>query len=342
VTPDLSVEVAGLRLKNPVIAGSGEATMSREAITAALDSGAAAVVAKSTNESQAAKRQLRSAEYVLLDDRWCAVDAPEDGRGVSLLNRSGLVNEPFDRWLEVLAETDSLASERGAYVVASLIVAEPAEAVRMARAIEASGIRWLELNLGAPHAEEAEPGAITAAHGAERVGELVRMIRTAVSIPLTVKLAYEGAPLACAEAAFAAGADAVCLTGRFLAFLPDPETRRPVLGTFAAIGGGWALPLTLRWVARARQRLGPERSLIGTNGARNGLDVARFLLAGARAVQMTTSVIIDGPTALTRAIEELSAYLQRQGATAAEIVGEATDAVMSYAEVGRTEGERAG
>jgi dihydroorotate dehydrogenase (NAD+) catalytic subunit len=342
VRPDLSIEVAGLRLKNPVIAGSGEATMSREAITAALDAGAAAVVAKSTNESETAKRQLRSAEYVLLDDDWRAVHAPQDGRGVSLLNRSGLVDEPFEQWLEVLAETDGLARERDAYVVASLIVAKPTEAVRMAGAIEASGIRWLELNLGAPHAEEAEPGAITAAHEAERVGELVRTIRSAASIPLTVKLASEGDTLACARAAFEAGADAVCLTGRFLAFLPDPETRRPMLGTFAAIGGGWSLPLTLRWVARARQRLGPDRCLIGTNGARNGLDVVRFLLAGARAVQMTTSVIIDGPTALTRAIEELSAYLERQGATAAEIVGEATDAVVSYAEIARTKGEGAG
>jgi dihydroorotate dehydrogenase (NAD+) catalytic subunit len=342
VIPDLSVEVAGVHLKNPVMAGSGETTMSRDAIMAAIDAGAAAVVAKSTNESEAAKRQLASAEYVLLDDRWHAVDAPHAGRTVSLLNRSGLVDQPFEAWLEVLAATDRAAREHDAYVIASLIVGDPAEAIRMAGTMQAAGLRWVELNVGAPHSEEAEPGAITAAREADRVGELVGLIRTAVSLPLTVKLSSEGDPVGSARAAFAAGADAVCLAGRFLAFLPDPETRRPVLGTFAAIGGGWALPLTLRWIARARQRLGPDRSLIGTNGARDGLDVARFLLAGASAVQMTTAIFTEGPSALTRAIEEISAYLARQGLSAREIVGEATDAALRYAEVHATEEDGAG
>jgi dihydroorotate dehydrogenase (NAD+) catalytic subunit len=340
--PDLSMEVAGMHLKNPVMAGSGETTMSHEGIAAAIDAGAAAVVAKSTNESEAAKRQLASAEYVLLDDRWQAVDAPAAGRALSLLNRSGLVDQPFEAWLEVLAATDRLARERDAYVIASLIAGDPVEVVRMAGAIEAAGVRWIELNLGAPHAEEAEPGAITAAREADRVGELVGSIRGAVSVPLTVKLSSEGDPVGSARAAFAAGADAVCLAGRCLAFLPDPETRRPVLGTFAAIGGGWALPLTLRWIARARQRLGPDRPLIGTNGARDGLDVARFLLAGASAVQMTTAVFTEGPSALTHAIDELSSYLEQQRLSARELVGEAADAVMSYAERDPTEEEGAG
>jgi dihydroorotate dehydrogenase (NAD+) catalytic subunit len=339
VTPDLTVEVAGLSLKNPVMAGSGETTMGREAIMAAIDAGAAAVVAKSTNESVAAKRQLIDAEYVLLDDRWQPVDPPTDGRSVSLFNRSGLVDEPFEAWVETLAATDRLARERDAYVIASLIVGEPAAAAAMASSIEGAGIRWIELNVGAPHAEEAPPGAIAAGRERDRVEELVRPIRAAVSIPLTVKLSSEGDPIGASEGAFGAGADAVCLAGRHLAFLPDPQTRRPMLGTFGAIGGGWALPLTLRWLARARQRLGPDRSLIGTNGARSGLDVARFLLAGAGAVQMTSLVYIEGPTALTRTIDELSSYLGAQGVTAREIVGEAVDAAQTYAEVHANDGE---
>ena len=63
---DLSVSVGGLRLKNPVIAGSSEFTMSAAGIDACLDAGAAAVVAKSVNESAAAARQLETAEYTLL------------------------------------------------------------------------------------------------------------------------------------------------------------------------------------------------------------------------------------------------------------------------------------
>src|SRR5829696_4022468 len=96
--PDLSVTLGALPLRNPVVVASGEWAMSREGIRAALDAGAAAVVAKSTNESEAARRQLESAAYVLLDaDRRPTERAT---RATSLFNRSGLVGEPLDAWVE--------------------------------------------------------------------------------------------------------------------------------------------------------------------------------------------------------------------------------------------------
>lgn len=331
---ELSVAVGSLELKNPVLAGSGEATSSFEGLLASLDAGAAAVVAKSTNESDAAKRQLEAAEYVLLDESWRPLPMGGAPRTASLLNRSGLVAEPFESWVEILALADAEARRRDAYVVGSLIIADLDEAVRMAKDMEAAGLRWLEVNVGAPHATEALPGAIQAAADAVRVGELVRPITAAVGIPVTVKLGADGDLSAAASAAFEAGAESVCMAGRPLAFLPDPQTRRPVLGTFGAIGGAWALPLTLRHIARTRMSLGPDRPLIGTNGARDGLDVARFLLAGARAVEMTSAVITNGPSILSEVLGQLEAYLDGQGVAASEIIGEATDNVMTYQEAG--------
>lgn len=332
---DLRVTVAGLALKNPVVAGSGESTTDLDGMRAAIDAGAAAVVAKSTNESADAKQQLAAAEYVLLDERWRAVpmgpDTPTPA-GATLLNRSGLIGAPFEEWLATLADADAYAKTCDAFVVGSLIVADPAEAVHMAKEMEAAGLRWLEVNVGAPHATEAAPGAIRAAGGAAAARDLVAPIRAAVSVPVTVKVGGEGNPLEAAAGAFEAGADAVCLAGRHLGFLPDVDTRRPFLRTFGAVGGGWALPLSLRWVAKARARFGPDASLVGTNGARDGLDVARFLLSGASAVQMTTAVLTDGPRALASAVGQLADYLERQGRSAAAIVGEAADQVMTYSD----------
>jgi dihydroorotate dehydrogenase (NAD+) catalytic subunit len=232
-----------------------------------------------------------------------------------------------------LAQCDDAAKARDAYVVASLIVSDLDRAVSSARHIESAGLRWLELNIGAPHAEEAAPGAIRTESEAHAVMSLVRPIRQALSIKLTVKVSGQHDPLPSVEAAWAAGADAVCLAGRSLGFLPDPTTRRPFLGTFGAIGGAWALPLTLRWIAKARIRFGPGLSIVGTNGARDGLDVVRFLLAGASAVQMTTAVMTDGPEALAAAVRRVDAYLSEQGMTARSIIGEAADHVMTYEEV---------
>ena len=322
MSADLSVRVAGLELKNPVVAGSGEATMDGDAIRAAVDAGAAAVVAKSTNESEAAKRQLRDAEYVLLDERFEVLEWGPAPRTASLFCRSGLVDEPWERWLETLVEADAYARARDAYVVPSLIVAEAEQAVRMAREVEQAGLRSLEVNVAAPHAAEAAAGAIRADI------DVVRPIRDAVALPLTVKVRPEQV-----QAAVEAGADAVCLTTRELAFVPDLETRRPLLGTFAAYGGAWSLPLTLHHVAKARLRHGADLSLIATNGVRDGLDVARCLLAGASAAQLTTVVMTDGASALAGAVEQLEEYLAAHGASASELIGEAADHVKSYEEV---------
>jgi dihydroorotate dehydrogenase (NAD+) catalytic subunit len=331
--PDLSVEIGALRLKNPIVCGSSERTMTIDDLRAAVDAGAAAVVVKSTNESEDARRQLEAAEYALLDADWVETEVASAGRSSTLFNRSGLSPLSFEEWLQMVVAADAYARTQDAYVVASLIPAGVDELVRMAATIEAAGVRWLEVNLGAAHGEEAAPGAIELVAEAERVSEIVGRVRGAVALPLTVKLPGHGAVIELAAAARAAGADSVCLAGRTLGFLPDLETRRPVLGTFGAIGGAWALPLTLRWVAKARQRLGPEFPLLATNGIRDGRDVARALLAGARAVELATVVWIEGFDALTRAIEQLAAYLEEQSSDAADIVGESADAVMTYKEV---------
>ena len=331
--PDLSVSLGALRLKNPVVVASGEWSLTPDAIRAALDAGAAAVVAKSTNESDAARRQLESAAYALLDADWRPTERAT--RTTSLFNRSGLVARPFDAWVEELAAADADARARDAYVAASLIPADADELPRLARAFADAGLRWLELNLGASHGEEAAPGAIELVSDPERAEEVVARTREAFAAHLTVKLPGTGDILELVRAARDGGADSVALVGRPLAFLPDLETRRPLLGTFGAIGGAWALPLTLRWVAKARHRFGPDLPVLATNGIRDGGDVARALLAGASAVELGTAVWAEGAAAVERAIGELAHYLERQERTAKDLVGEATDAVMTYEEAGR-------
>jgi dihydroorotate dehydrogenase len=322
VSADLSTTVAGLELKNPVVAGSSEATATATQIRACLDAGAAAVVAKSVNESAAAHANLRAAEYVLLDEDLRARPLGSARRTDSLFCRSGLLDVELDEWVETLAALDREAAARDAYVVPSLIVADVEHAVRAASTFEDAGLRWLELNVGAPHAVEA-PGAIGTGV------ELVAGVRAAVSLPLTVKLAAGHS----VTDALAAGADAVCIATRAMGFVPDLETRRPVLGTFAAIGGAWALPLTLYHVARAHTAH-PQASIVATNGIRDGHDIARALLAGASAVALASAVVTDGPAALTRAIEELDEYCRGHGVDVRTLVGEAARHNQSYEEVG--------
>jgi len=332
--PDSAVSVGAIALKNPLICGSGEHVMSARGVESALAAGAAAVVVKSANESEAAKRQLDRTDYILLDSAWRPLpwdfDPPPDAQ---LLCRSGLAQQPFDRWLETAARLDRAARAQDAYVIASLILADLDRCVELARRVELAGLRILELNIGAPHGGEAAPGTIALERESERVRAIVARVRAAVAIPLWVKLTGQSEDVAAlAASAKAGGADAIGIMGRFMAFLPDVETLAPVLRTAAAFGGPWALPLTCRWLALTRKRVGAAYPLIGTNGARTGLDLARILLAGASAVEMTSAIFTGGFGVIDSALADFRAYLERKGRSAQSLIGIAADALETYQE----------
>ena len=330
----MNVAVGSIELKSPLICGAGEHLMYAEGVQRALAAGAAAVVPKSVNETAAGKQQLYHTDYALLASDWRRLPwnfAP--AADASLFCRSGLAQQPFEEWLTLLVKLDREARSVDAYVVASLILADLDCCVAMARAVEQAGLRILELNIGAPHGNEAQPGTIVLERDHGRVHEIVSRVRASVRLPLWVKLTGQSEDVAAlAQAAKMAGADAVTVMGRFIAFIPDVETLSPMLGTNAAFGGPWALPLTCRWLAQCRKLLGPEFALIATNGARTGLDLARFLLAGASAVQVSSVVFTTGFLVIVQMLNELSDYLDRKEITAASLVGRAADQIGTYSE----------
>src|SRR6202008_4428099 len=139
---DLTVALGDVTLKNPVVCGSGEHVMTPSALDAALDAGAAAVVAKSAGTSPLARRQLDSAEYALLDAEW-SLQPRERGMdpGASLFNRSGLPGMPFEEGAALLAAAHRRAAGRDAYVVGSALPASAEEAPELVRTMDAAGLR---------------------------------------------------------------------------------------------------------------------------------------------------------------------------------------------------------
>jgi dihydroorotate dehydrogenase len=330
--PDLTIRIGGITLNNPVIIGSGDHVMTAGGLAAARATGAGAVVAKSINESEAAKRQLDGSDHVLLDSRWRPLpwDFAPPGDAM-VFGRSGLQQTASADWIAEAAAQDREAAKTGQYVVGSIILADLDVACDLARQYQAAGIRILELNIGAPHGDEAVPGAIIQERAAGRVREITARLRAAIAIPLWIKLTGQSEDVAgLAAAARDGGADAVIVMGRFMALVPDVETRAPMLGTAGAIGGPWSLALTCRWLAQARKKLGPEFPLLGTNGARDGLDVVRFLLAGARAVEMTSAVMSGGFAVARNAVAEIDAYLARTGGRVEDLIGLAADRQVGY------------
>lgn len=331
---DLSIELGKIRLKNPLICASSEATMTAEGIRAAIDAGAGAVIAKSVNESAEAARQLSKADYVLLGENWQVVPwNSSQVRDASLFCRSGLAQLPLEQWLEMLVDLDRYAQEKNCIVAGSITVAQAGPAAEIAAKMEAAGLPWIELNLSAPHGREAS--AVRQITAADAVQEYVRTVRRAITVPLAVKLtAQADDPIALARTALAEGADMLVMTGRTQGFMPDIETQKPILGSWGAIGGGWSLPASLYWVSKCWRNISRDVPILGTNGARSAEDVLRFLLSGARAVELASAVLTHGPQIFTRMIAELERYCERKNIVRIqELVGKAADSALTYAEL---------
>jgi dihydroorotate dehydrogenase (NAD+) catalytic subunit len=327
VSERLRTRIGVLALPNPVICGSGEPVMTASGIRAALAAGVGGVIAKSVNERPDAAAQLDRADYAQLDSSGEPVS-----QGVSVFCRSGLAPYDPEAWFATLTGIDREAAASGRFVAASLVLASADGAVAIADLSRRAGLRVFELNVGAPHASEAAPGAIVQETDPARLGELVARVRAVTDgMTLWVKLTGLSSNLpALASAASRAGAGAVCMMGRFMALVPDLDTRSPLLNTSAAYGGGWALPIVCRFLALSRRALGPAFPLIGTNGVRSGGDVARMALAGASAVECVSVVMHEGFGGLKRIIDQLDAWLTAKQLCFADLVGGAADALQSY------------
>ena len=337
---ELGVTIGALRLKNPLIAGAAEHLIEEAGVRAALRAGAAVVVMKSTNEVEAAKTQLDAAEYAVFDESWrrCEWNASAPASAF-IACRSGLYPGTFDQWLESVARLDREAQTGDAFVAASLILGDLDHAVKMARQVQDAGLRLLELNIGTPYASQAAKGAVATELLPERVTTIVRAVRAVVSIPLWVKISGQSERVPeLARAAFAGGADSVVMAGRLLGLVPDLETMQPVLGTSLGVGGYWNLPLTCHWLALSRAAVGRDKPLVATNGIQNGLDIARVMLAGASAAEISSPVMLRGFELIERSLAELKDYLQQKNIDAQDLIGRAADTRKTFAEMPRLEG----
>ncbi|HLW79682.1 MAG TPA: dihydroorotate dehydrogenase, partial [Terriglobia bacterium] len=152
------------------------------------------------------------------------------------------------------------------------------------------------------------------------LGEVVAAVRAVAKRPLIVKLSPNVTriePLA--EAAAAAGADALSLVNTFVGMAIDVETRTPrIWNVTAGLSGPAIKPVAVRMVYQCAQAV--RIPIIGMGGIATAEDALEFLIAGARAVEVGTANFYAPDTAL-RVIEGIREYCTRQRVHLAEVVG---------------------
>ncbi len=302
--PDCSTTLAGVRLRNPVIAAAGTAGYAAELADVLDPAELGAIVTKSiTPEPRKG------------NPPWRIVDA---ARG--MLNAIGLANVGLDRFLSEklpeVARTDTvvIGSIAGACVDDYVAVAEAFDA--------AKELPLVELNVSCPNTEDGllfgeDPGALAV---------LLRAVRPVLRrTPMIVKLSPTVSDIvAVARTAIDAGADVLTLINTFPAMAIDVETRQPRLsrGT-GGLSGPAVHPIAVRMVQEVYESVARDAKvpIIGVGGVMDWKDAAEFILAGASAVGMGTALFVD-PRSPIRVAKGLRAWARRQGSTSiGDLVG---------------------
>jgi dihydroorotate dehydrogenase (NAD+) catalytic subunit len=318
------VELAGLRLRNPIVLAAGTCGYIDELADVVDLHAIGAVVTKSIT------RQERQG-----NPPWRIIDLP---RAPGMLNAIGLANIGLDRFL---AEKLPAAAKAPAVVIGSVAGHSIDEYVAVAGAFDQSGLLpAIELNVSCPNTAD----GLQFGEHPRKLQELLRAVRPVVRrAKLFVKLSPNvGDIVGMARAAVDCGIDGLTLINTVSAMSIDVESRRPRLGSppargtgvgglsgagaGAAAGGlsGPAIhPIAVRMVHDVYRGVAREAGVpvIGIGGVLRWEDAAELILAGAAAVGMGTALFVD-PRLPVNVAAGLERWVARQGcAGIAELIG---------------------
>jgi dihydroorotate dehydrogenase (NAD+) catalytic subunit len=169
---------------------------------------------------------------------------------------------------------------------------------------EGEGIAAYELNVSCPNTQH---GGLQFGSDPRSLDEVVTTAKRVARRPLIVKLSPNVTSIAqMAYVAQESGADAVSLINTFVAMAIDPETRKPrIANVTAGLSGPAIKPIAVRMVYDAAHAV--KIPVIGMGGISTPEDVVEFLLAGATAVQIGTASYWD-PCATEKIVDGLATW----------------------------------
>lgn len=297
---DLSVNVNGLALKNPVLTASGTfgyGTEFQDFIDLSRLGGF--IVKGTTLHRREGNPYPRMAETP-----------------AGMLNAVGLQNKGVDYFIgHIYPEIKDIQSNILVNVSGSTV----ADYVAVAEKInELDKIPGIELNISCPNVKE---GGMAFGTSCVSAAEVVKAVRQVYHKHLMVKLSPNVTSIQeIALAVEAAGADSVSLINTLLGMAVDAKRRRPVLSTVTGgLSGPCVKPIALRMVWQVAKAV--KIPVVGLGGIVSATDAVEFLLAGASAVQIGTANFID-PAVTIKVIDGLNQYLDDNGfKSVREIIG---------------------
>lgn len=290
---DLTTTYLGLKLKNPLIAGSCEITNSIDLIKKLADNGIAAVVLKSLFEEQI----LHNANQKVSENDLDYPEAYDYIKNYSKLN-------DVAAYLKLIGQ---VKREANIPVIASINCVSSSEWVTFAKDIENSGADALELNIMTLSSNT----KLSSEDHEKKMFEIIEQVRQKTKLPIAVKLSSHSLGLAqfIQKLDWSKLVQGVVMFNR--QYSPDIDLDQMKIISSQVFSTHYDYAESLRWVAIMSDKV--DLDIAATTGIWEAKTVIKQLLAGANAVQVASVLYKNGPVYLQTMLHELEAWMKSKG-----------------------------
>ncbi len=287
---DLSVNFAGVTLKNPVVTVSGACGFGEEYAPYYKASDLGAIACKGTT---LAPRLGNPTPRI--------AETP-----AGILNSIGLQNPGLDVLID--EELPRLKNE-GATVIANISGSTIADYCKVAERLSETDVDFIEMNISCPNVKE---GGVAFGTNSKTVFEITSEVKKHSKKPIIVKLSPNVTDITeMARAAEAGGANALALINTLLGMRIDIKTKRPILhNNVGGLSGPAVFPVAVRMVWQVRNAV--SLPILGMGGIASANDAIEMLVAGADAIGVGTAMFAN-PYLPLEIIDGIAKYMEENG-----------------------------
>ena len=345
---DLTVEIAGLKLKNPIIAGAGPNTKNVSSSIDCLKGGFGAIVVRSLhiqylNQVRQPTRgfwRIYGTGKNFREDLYSFMSTGAPAQRVHKKVDPGFGGAApmpsLEEYAEEIRKITRAAKDYDCAVIASIgwcgsnLSTEEVWKAE-AKAMTYAGAAAIQLHTGPSPATE--PGRFLTKDPKKHLEMPIKFTKETTPLPVFAKIPVDCCdPVLMSSIAQKAGADGVVPVTRWLSIPIDIDQMKDPVWRGPGIGGPWSVPIMNGLIFRLRNARRPVSSIyrqatteeftdnvpvtvpiIPSGGVRSGADIIGYIAAGADAAEICAQVILEGSGAARRIEQEMRSWMEGKG-----------------------------
>ena len=294
---DLSIDIAGIHFRNPLLLASGFLGISQEIFNRLYKSGLGAIVSKSISLDP--MEGYKGPTIVSIKQK-------------SYLNAIGLSNPGADAFSEEI-------SKNTVPLLVSLVGSSATEFPNLIKKFDKLNILGYEINLSCPHVAKM---GMEVGDDPTLVTKIIKTIKANTKKPVIIKVGIGNVDIVkLADLIEESGADAITAINTIRAMTINTETGMPILSNkIGGLSGSSIKPIGVRCVYEISKKV--SIPVIGCGGIMNWEDVIEYMLAGATTVELGSVIGYHGLGVINKIIKGIRGYLDKKGyKSVKEIIG---------------------